>query len=657
MSVIRPRQTCTECSLRRQKCDRNIPCARCIKRGVADKCTRYWPGGYNKEIHRVYPRKQKQSPSADVFIEYSSQPIAPAPTLFDSPEARTNNLGPDATWAGSQGHTLGANEVRPRYSFSLHDPPWVRRSLVGSNASRLSWVAPTGLGFNSTVAANEAFLQMLLPSPQQIWYLVDYHELCLLWYHGCYHGPTFRWELSSVLTDQEQQSTLTIHGLHLQWLALLFSIMAGSLTCATDRRLESWGFSKQEATRLSLQWYKATISCLNQAEFTSNHNIYSIHAIATLTMSAHSLGHSSELSVLLGAALSIARSLGLDRLHHDPTLEKITNSSPEDQRHKLLKREMGRRLWSQLCVQDWMSLPFFDSHTINPLHFTTTKPSSRDHLTMDPIPATLPTYISYGNYLFEIAQLMAGHHAAMLNSTTQFTKYEHVLGYDARMRSLATQGMPRYFHVVEPIDPSWPEWIPWARRSLTICFAHKIIMIHRAFIRQSFTNPAYSITRMTSMAAAKTILNEAKGAHDIDGPIIWVDKAFCVVAGIILCLDLFHRPDSDSEFPTHKTLVTECIELLRKFDTSIVAVRGARLLNALIMERERVASSLIWPPRSIKTSGIFKSLATDGNESQSTDSEHELDSMSLAELFPPQAGFCNRFLFEELLNFDNTSHG
>ncbi|OCT50321.1 hypothetical protein CLCR_07795 [Cladophialophora carrionii] len=94
--------------------------------------------------------------------------------------------------------------------------------------------------------------------------------------------------------------------------------MAGSLTCTTDRRLEQRGFAKSEIVKLLMQWYKAAIFCLNQAEWTMIHSIYSVQAITTLTMSAHPLGGSSELSVLLGAALKIAQSHEWPKVLHLP---------------------------------------------------------------------------------------------------------------------------------------------------------------------------------------------------------------------------------------------------------------------------------------------------------------------------------------------------
>ena len=376
--------------------------------------------------------------------------------------------------------------------------------------------------FPSALPSTIAILQLQLPNIEQIRNLVDYHERYLLWYHGCYHGPTLRRELEDALLECED--VLQIDGLNLQWIALLFSIMAGSLACATDHLISEWGFWKGETSKLSKQWYKAAVTCLNQSEYTTNHQIFAVHAITTLSMSAHTLGLSEDLSVLLGAALKIARSLGLDRLKYNPALDSIQEVSTIQQRHRVLRREIGRRLWSQLCVQDWFALPFTGSQCISLTDFTSTKPLNRDHVTMASLPESFPTYISYGNYVYNVAKLIAEHHIATVRSSTPFTKYEQVMEFDARMRNLARKEMPKYFHVTAPIDPSWPEFIPWARRSLTISFAHKIIMIHRAFIRQSFANPAFQKTRVTCIAAAKTILKEAKQEQEEDGPIIWIDQ-------------------------------------------------------------------------------------------------------------------------------------
>ncbi|KEF58757.1 uncharacterized protein A1O9_06683 [Exophiala aquamarina CBS 119918] len=638
MVKARKRSTCTECSLRRQQCDRRLPCGRCIKRGIPDKCQLNWQEGrYDPSKHRAYPSRHRDfrpTPPAG----NAEQPADLG--LLQGLPGQEVSLEPEESWG-----SFSSSAAHPRYVFTPYESKQLRKSATGVHSgigtSIFSSAGPMS-SLPSTRALHEAYLQMLMPSLDHIWKLVNYHEAYLLWYHCCYHGPTFRSELESVIAEQKDKTTLLVSDLDGQWLALLFSIMAGSLTCTAEWRLRDWGFSQQEAVKLSMQWYRASITCLNYGEWTSEHKLYSVQAVTTLAMSAHSLGQSSELSILLGAALKIAQTLGLDKISHDAVVDKIDERSSNDQRHRSLNREIGRKLWSQLCVQDWMSLPFAGSHHINPSHFTTTKPSSRNHLTMEYLPATFPTYISYGNYIFEIAKLVVGHHEATLQSTTPFTKYQHVLDYDAQMRNLATKGMPRYFHVVEPVDALWPEWVHWARSSLTVCFAHKIIMIHRAFIRQSFTNPVYSMTRVTCIAAAKTILNEAKKAKDSNGPIIWIDKGFCVAAAVILCLDIFHRKESDPELSIHKGLVVECIEQLHKFESSAIAVRGASLLAGILAHGNSARNGSDWPPLSIDTREILKLIP----EVSPLHGGGALE--ALVELLPPQAGFSNIFLSENI---------
>lgn len=64
-------------------------------------------------------------------------------------------------------------------------PPLIDRHLSAGNAA-------TGhgyVGFGS-LEIEKQNLQTLIPTNSQISHLVEYHEKCLLWYHGCVHGPT-----------------------------------------------------------------------------------------------------------------------------------------------------------------------------------------------------------------------------------------------------------------------------------------------------------------------------------------------------------------------------------------------------------------------------------------------------------------------------------
>jgi Fungal Zn(2)-Cys(6) binuclear cluster domain len=723
------RQTCTQCSMRRQKCDKQLPCGRCIKRGETASCTREWPGEYDPKKHRVYPR--------------SSDGVSPASKTPPPANARTptagvaanalRTLSPSQPTLGSQGDHVVINSsisngsniqppVRSNPAADIENAPsvleflsWGRSKLSDfdvkapellkepHNSSRhmdgaSSWELANGFGGTGT--AQMSFLQLLLPSRKQVVDMVEYHNSSILWYHGSYHGHTFCKELAEVY---QSPGGLQIRDMDLQWAALLFSIMAASMTCASDQTATGWGFQKAERTKLTHQWFKATTTCLHLSGYMLRHHIYSVQAIATLTMSAHILGYSNEQSVLLGVALKIAQSLGLQRLGPDVDdirvgTESLRHVISPAHRERLVKRETGRRLWLQLCIQDWFSIPFSEMYSINRPQFSTIKPANCDEETLEALPEDIPTNTSFANYLYEIAALMPQIHDATVGSNTLYTKYQHVLDFDAKMRALATDGMPHFFSMREGLEASWPTFVPWARRSLTICFAHKIIMIHRSFLGRSFTNHAFAFTRRTCIAAAKTILKEAKQAYDEEGPLLWIDQAFMVAAGITLSLDIFHRNEQEQEFEEHRKLVQNTIRMLGKFDNSMIAVRGMRLLSSLLTEQARLAADQALDqhrkrslaggshepnakrqkfdiPKFVENfysdDSFTQSLkgmpkaATDSDVNQvATTQEPSTDPAidnsipadfgyeTFAELFPPQTGISNAFLFEDLLNFD-----
>jgi hypothetical protein len=413
-----------------------------------------------------------------------------------------------------------------------------------------------------------AILQLLLPSTSQVRELVDYHCESLLWYHGSFYAPAFRNQLNIFLGRLGGQ--LTSSGVNLQWVALLFSIMTGSLTCAPATQAQAWGYRDAEQATLSKRWFQAITTCLNRADYTSNLSIFSCQAIATGTISAHLLGFSSSQSIQLAAAVRIAQSLGLHRL------------GPESL-GSFAEKEIGRRVWTQLCTQDWFSIPFSESYIVNPLYSSSQSPSNCHDHDLISMPSHVPTISSYCRFLHEIASIMPQLQDGLMSCNTAYTRYEQVLKWDARLRTLAIKERPVFLSSI-PLDPSWPIWIPWARRALAISSSHKIIMIHRSFLSHSFTNPAFGFTRRTCLAASKTIIKEFKLVVEEDGPILWIYQAFAVAAGIIFSLDILHRDRQATGSSEHCELVETTVLILHSCRNSTIATRGTKLLEALLAE-------------------------------------------------------------------------
>jgi hypothetical protein len=413
-----------------------------------------------------------------------------------------------------------------------------------------------------------AVLQLLLPSASQVRQLVDYHCNSLLWYHGSFYAPAFQDQMDVFFGRLGGQ--LTSPGINLQWVALLFSIMTGSLTCAPPTRARDWGYRDGEKATLSKRWFQAITTCLNRADFTSDLSIFSCQAIATGTISAHLLGFSSSQSIHLAAAVRIAQSLGLHRLGREAS-------------GSVAEKEIGRRVWTQLCTQDWFSIPFSESYIVNPLYSSSEPPSNCDDHDLRSMPLHTPTITSYSRFLYEIASIMPELQDGLMSCNTTYTRYEQVLKSDARLRTLAIKERPLFLSSIA-LDNSWPVWIPWARRALAISSSHKIIMIHRSFLSDSFTNTAFGFTRRTCLAASKTIVKEFKLVVEEDGPVLWIHQAFAVAAGIILSLDILHRDRQSTDCSEHTELIETVVLILHTRRNSTIAMRGTKLLQALLAE-------------------------------------------------------------------------
>jgi hypothetical protein len=725
LAMPKGRQTCTECSMRRQKCDRQQPCGRCIRRGHADRCSIEWgPDGYDPKKHRVYPRPEGKTSQDGQPSASNSAVTSPHDVVFQvpglTPGSATSHTTPSQHNILSPTYNLSNGPVQQAPQPGTIDFPGPFGQIqLGDYDSRLKSVqilddgylrnGLRGLGdedlvstsVGGTETAQIAFMQLLLPSRRQIHQLVEYQIDQVSWYHVCFHGPTLLDELNAATT---KGGVLQVRDTDLKWMALLFSVMAASMFSVSESQALSWGFQSDEKQKLTRQWFKCCVTSLNLADYMRCHHIHSVQAITILSMTAHVLGYSTTQSTLLGAAYKIAQGLGLQRLGLEDDEMSLTTRTGmlmvPAQRQKIVQRETGRRVWAQLCIQDWFSIAFSEMYSVNPLHFATLKPSNVDDTSLQVYPDEVPGQPGFINFLYDIARLMPTIHDAILGSNTLFTKYERVLEADSRLRQLVTEGCPKYLNVLEPLDPSWPPWIPWARRSVQLCYHHKTIMIHRPFLARSFTEPTFNFSRRACLSASKNILKEAKQAFDEEGPALWIDQAFMVAAGITLVLDLFHRRRGEPELMEHKKLVESTINTLSKYD-SMIGARGCRMLASLLAEQSKLCASnqlgmtnkravedndldgangkrqKFDVPRFVERFVGDKSSFTDslgtsqpamqsggaGAVAQNSRStlangdgkpaeESAFSYETFEQLFPPQAGISNSFLFEDLLNFD-----
>ena len=85
-------------------------------------------------------------------------------------------------------------------------------------------------------------IQEMLPSKDHVMLLFEYHADWLLFMHCSFHVQIFRRELEQFYDNDHGIISRTSSGL--QWAALLFAIICGSMTCAKQAQISNWGFSQ-----------------------------------------------------------------------------------------------------------------------------------------------------------------------------------------------------------------------------------------------------------------------------------------------------------------------------------------------------------------------------------------------------------------------------
>jgi hypothetical protein len=87
--------------------------------------------------------------------------------------------------------------------------------------------------------------------------------------------------------------------------------------------------------------------------------VYSVQAIVLSTEVAHNLGFSDLNATLIAAAIRLSQCMGLHKIT-EPPLSDIQESK---QWHEAIEREIGKRVWCQIVIQDHFGLCFTDSYS------------------------------------------------------------------------------------------------------------------------------------------------------------------------------------------------------------------------------------------------------------------------------------------------------
>ena len=119
------------------------------------------------------------------------------------------------------------------------------------------------------------------------------------------------------------------------------------------------GYSGQQApspatgrlVELSHTWYEAAIQELNRSNFFSKPQLSTVQALGIIGLLHRNFGEIHREYFLLGLAINVARTLGLNHLGQEGNdIQALGKAGRWNQQ---TDRELGRRLWWTLVNCDW----------------------------------------------------------------------------------------------------------------------------------------------------------------------------------------------------------------------------------------------------------------------------------------------------------------
>ncbi|KAJ5763264.1 hypothetical protein N7533_001945 [Penicillium manginii] len=457
--------------------------------------------------------------------------------------------------------------------------------------------------------------------------LIKFHVYHLAWHHNCFHGPTFLQQCEVFWTSGRCDHPL--------WVALYFAVLSCTInSIQNSQKLRSQVDVNLDAMQSTQQLFSAMVQTMYSSHFLNNISIYSVQAVVISTEVAHNLGLSQLNATLFNAAVRIAECLGLHKIKDHPTVGS-QNRDHRDQWEERIEREVGRRVWCQMIIQDHFAIPFTDTYSISPMHYSTNRPMNADDYNLVEMPATTPTISTYVRVLVNLAALMpdlCDGLGPMNKRKTTREQYERILQVDQQMRTIV-QNIPSF--LLRPDKPKEAQ-IPWlriARRSLAITAAEKIIMVHRPFLFHSFHDSRYRHTRRTCVAAAMTILREHETIVEEDDLSIWTHSAFAITAAVILCFEVNSiAEDADNaKKELYRDAVLSARDRLAQRHSDVLAQRGVALVDAIFIS-EGSESSFgtieLKPGMPIDFNRIFANFSTLSKMNPNAD----VDDMSITKL-------------------------
>lgn len=594
-------KSCNICHRRKVRCDRQIPCSRCVARGIAELC--------KPEARRVRGKANVESapkPTTNPsYIELQEEnkallrKLAALQSVIDS-----TKLSPASQLTSSHGPTeepqvdgVSMSEGRSleitgdAASETLDDVTDDGHLEILSSLAQLrgiiDWQPPTA----SSTPRNDDMLKQTLAiiEPAASTRLVEFHVTGLLWLHCSFHGPSFlethqTWRLERELRVPAEKSY--------DFLALYFAVISSSLFFMDVEEAVQLGYAPAAIPILCKLLVGTAFHCLQNSDFMSNPTIQSLQAICIMSMVGHHHGHTTYLASLYHSAIEHCMRLGF---HHLPR-----GSCP----HDYLRAELGRRIWTCLCLWESLDVGKFNStaliyptsDTLPPTNVGDDELSPQHECKGHPLNQTLqPTHlIAIGR----LGQLSRDMYFALRTKQGIKARYQCMKQFDHKLTHLLDEFPDLQPREDEPSLTSaqfrahLPDYRPWSRHTWSTVISSTRIVLYKPYLGLAYSKGGeWMEAREICLSAAQTLIRYRRRPVPTIFTKPWHVSSDTILAGAVIASELVHGGHPPNVKSVLLQEVTDCLEMVStRGPSTAITDRGVALLS-MMLRREQDAEA------------------------------------------------------------------
>ncbi|KAK0389772.1 hypothetical protein NLU13_3345 [Sarocladium strictum] len=563
--------SCAECSRRKIRCDKKIPCRACFERGEGHNCRRQQAQKSRpRSAQRVARRRRAQQYDVYEELDRVRERLDAVEALIGITRGRSS-AATDNTDDGRQLKENGLVSAMEEAALGIgENRRWQGASLVVDNIQLPTtdhpWFSPTSLSLCLATLPQRELSEFLVAS-----YCDNINAIC-----GSLHRPSLERQHKNFWTLYEQDQPPD--GMHL---ALLFAVLSNAAFFLDEQQAWEQGLDPERLQQFARQWFNCSIATFFRCGGISHNSLAACQTILSLRYAFHLTGNSSTHQQLAYVGIGIARAMNLH------LLGKNESSSEEGS----LMRDLGRRCWWLLVEGDWDLLPYHRYCFISPPHFNTALPDITDEGTLA---CSTDTAHSLTFLLTCCQSSKILHEVYGPLTSNQYPLYDVVISASKRLDQVV-QRLPKEVHQAAESSQmtSGPAYV-W--RFLLMMMAYRSYIIHRSFFVKSLSDPRYEATRLACVQAAETIISLANKGLPAVFYRLWNTTLWLVAAGLVMGVDLVHAATEKKIYPdiaARRRRLSALVDLLQdSADRSGIGERGARLIKHICaMEHEAHSGS------------------------------------------------------------------